>query len=323
MFNNVGGNTGIYDSKTTTFTTVEPFGGLRVAPLVRLIGGNFDGAALDSNRWASTFANGGTAAVSGNIVNVRTNGTADGSSIVRSTRISRHLAGTNNVFISSCRLNDTGTANNTRKWGMGDGTNGAYFKLNGTTFSIVTLKAGAETAVNSGSFNGDVTTVTMDTNFHVYEILFNDHEVRFYRDRVFVHKVSSTTASYSDIFSFKIQFENTNSSSSTSDVQFFVRGGSIYRFGDIESSPAFYNVTTNETKTLKTGPGRLHRVVVNKKGTSSGEIKLYDSTTGSGTVIALVDSLNLSGTFEYNVDFSNGLTYVTVAAPGDITVVYD
>jgi len=83
------------------------------------------------------------------------------------------------------------------------------------------------------------------------------------------------------------------------------------------------NITTATTTVVKSGAGVLHLVNVNTKGTVASTVTVYDNTAASGTKLATIDSLNLSGPFQYDVSFVTGLTVVTTgtAAP-DITVSY-
>lgn len=95
---------------------------------------------------------------------------------------------------------------------------------------------------------------------------------------------------------------------------------------NIGTSSAGYsstNITTATTTTVKTGAGVLHSITVNSKGTIASSVVAYDNTAGSGTKLATVDSLDLSGTFTYDAAFSTGLTIVTTGtvAP-DITVAW-
>ena len=71
------------------------------------------------------------------------------------------------------------------------------------------------------------------------------------------------------------------------------------------------------------GAGTLHLINVNTKGTVASTIVAYDSLTATGTKIATIDSLNLSGAFQYDIAFATGLTVITTgtAAP-DITISY-
>lgn len=86
---------------------------------------------------------------------------------------------------------------------------------------------------------------------------------------------------------------------------------------------SFQNITTSTTTTVKSGAGVLHIVNVNTLGTVASTVTVYDNTSGSGTKIATINSLTLSGPFQYDIAFSTGLTLVTTgtAAP-DITVSY-
>ena len=85
----------------------------------------------------------------------------------------------------------------------------------------------------------------------------------------------------------------------------------------------YSNITTAGTSTVKSGAGTLQGVIVNSKGTVASTITMYDNTSGTGSKIGTIDSLNLSGAFPYNVNFLNGLTIVTTGtvAP-DITIIY-
>jgi hypothetical protein len=86
---------------------------------------------------------------------------------------------------------------------------------------------------------------------------------------------------------------------------------------------AFLNVSTVTTTTVKTGAATLSAISINTKGTVASTITVYDSLSGSGTKIATLDSLNLSGSFIFNVACTLGITVVSTGtvAP-DFTVVY-
>ena len=87
------------------------------------------------------------------------------------------------------------------------------------------------------------------------------------------------------------------------------------------ASFAYAHISTAATTTVKSGAGDLHSISVNTKGTVASTITVFDSTTGSGTVIGVIDSLNLSGAFVLDVAFATGRTIVTTGtvAP-DLTV---
>lgn len=91
----------------------------------------------------------------------------------------------------------------------------------------------------------------------------------------------------------------------------------------VEQVFTYNHISTATTTTVKSGAGFLHALSVNLKGTVASTITVYDNTAGSGTVIGVIDSLNLSGAFILDVAFGTGLTIVTTGtiAP-DITVSY-
>lgn len=90
-----------------------------------------------------------------------------------------------------------------------------------------------------------------------------------------------------------------------------------------ESVNIFNHISTSATTVVKTGAGNLHNVTVNTDGTVASSVTIYDNTAASGTIIAVINSLNSTGTYTYDVAFTTGLTIVTTgtAAP-DITVSY-
>lgn len=91
----------------------------------------------------------------------------------------------------------------------------------------------------------------------------------------------------------------------------------------VQTSFPFTHLAASATTNLKAGAGVLGKVIVNTKGTVASVVTLYDSLTGSGSVIAIIDSLNLSGTFSFDIEFAVGLTVViTGTVAPDITVSY-
>ncbi len=84
---------------------------------------------------------------------------------------------------------------------------------------------------------------------------------------------------------------------------------------------SFANISTSTTTTVKSGAGVLHLVNVNSLGTVASITTIYDNTAGSGTVIAIIDTLTLKGSNQYDINFATGLTLVTTGAP-NITVAY-
>ncbi len=89
-------------------------------------------------------------------------------------------------------------------------------------------------------------------------------------------------------------------------------------------SSSFSNITTTGTTTIKSGAGIFRRLVINTKGVSSNTFTIYDNTAGSGTVIATVDTVNSTGSLEYGLAFSTGLTIVSATGTSaNATVIYE
>lgn len=82
------------------------------------------------------------------------------------------------------------------------------------------------------------------------------------------------------------------------------------------------HITTSTTTTVKSGAGTFRGLVINTKGATS-TATIYDSTTGSGTVLAVVDTTVNVATLRYDVAFATGLTVVTAGGtPADLSVIY-
>jgi hypothetical protein len=89
-------------------------------------------------------------------------------------------------------------------------------------------------------------------------------------------------------------------------------------------SSSFSNITTTGTTTIKSGAGIFRRLVINTKGSASNTFTIYDNTAGSGTVIATIDTVNSTGSLEYGLAFSTGLTIVSASGTSaNATVIYE
>lgn len=93
----------------------------------------------------------------------------------------------------------------------------------------------------------------------------------------------------------------------------------------VEQRFAYRNIilAAPTTTVIKSGPGFLHLITVNKS-TALGVIICYDNTVGSGPIIMTNTQpaavLETQFTLHYDVAFTVGLTCVTSGAAQDITV---
>lgn len=82
-------------------------------------------------------------------------------------------------------------------------------------------------------------------------------------------------------------------------------------------------VAGQATTLVKTGAGTLQSITFNSPAATNNVTTVYDSITGTGTVIAipLATGVTVPTTITYNIAFTNGLTIVTATANGsDMTV---
>jgi hypothetical protein len=76
---------------------------------------------------------------------------------------------------------------------------------------------------------------------------------------------------------------------------------------------------------IKTGAGTLHSVSINKLSVGGTGLTLYDSLTGTGTVLAVIDTTAALTTLLYDLAFSTGLTAVQNdggTTHADVTIAY-
>lgn len=82
------------------------------------------------------------------------------------------------------------------------------------------------------------------------------------------------------------------------------------------------NIASNATTVVKSTPGVLGCIVIQKAGASSNVATVYNNTNASGTVLATIDT-TATGEYCYGAIFNTALTIVTATGTaGDITVTY-
>ena len=311
---------------------------LLVASPNRLAGGVFNGSTPDGNFFISSITGGATATISGNELNLAVTTTSGSSILAHTQSLARYMGASMNGFRTIARLGDTGKTNNTRQWGIINGsgpntvstfTDGFFFQLSGTTFSIVSRTASSDTAVNSGSFNGDVTSWTPDTNYHTFEIFYTNKRIDFYIDSVRIHQIQETSAPICNTRHFKPFGRNFNTGVG-SVCSLYAQTISITRYGEPSSQAKTYlqqGLTTGVL--LKSGPGSIH--LLNISGvTNNSVIALYDGTSTSGTMLWTSGAMsNQTVPFTVSLDssggtpFEAGLFLTITAANSNVFVKYE
>ena len=325
------GANSLIDFRTGFRNSVSPMGSQFINELTRLIGSTFSGPTIDTRFWTASAGGGAGAAIAqaDNQI-VLTSGTASNTCSVTSLRISRYIAGSANRFRAVVQVPAAGTANNIKRWGAYDASNGYFFELNGTAFSVVARKGTTDTPVLSGAFSDS--NFTLDTSVHTYEIIYNNSQALFIIDNILRHTIRATTATTSATLHLPITLENNNSgAASTTDLQ--VRVASVYALGSGVSRPQYFHQpagTALAATQLKFGPGTLHAVNVGTIGAAAPNVILYDSATvggiGAANMICTIDTKNNIGA-QYNfgrgLDFFAGLVATCGANNGDFVVTYE
>lgn len=302
-----------------------PMDELRTVTPIRLVGATFSGQSgltpttgttnTDPNFWTGTNLNSATIAQANNQITLSSGTNSAGSAILQSVRVARYIGGSSNRFRAIIQLGDIGVSNNTRKWGIFNSTDGAYFQLAGTTLAAVVVKTGSPTSV--------ATLSAPTTNATSYEIYITNSKVYFIIAGSLVATHNATTATWSDTMHLPVRIENVNSGSTTNST-ISVRVATIYRLGEIITETIYKYITGAVTaQVCKYGPGTLHTIIADA-GTSAATITIYDAVSAANTVMFFNAGANSSPfTIDANLVFHTGLTITTTGANTNITIVYE
>ncbi len=298
---------------------ISPMGEQRTSEHVKLCGEDFEGTTLDTNFWTATNTGTGSSSLSGGELVVATGATSNSTALLRSVRAARYVGSCPNYYRSVVLLPAV-TGTNTRRWGAYTTADGFFFEHNGTDLKVVTRIGSADTAVTSGSFNGEEgSTFVPGTSVNTYEIIWTNSSAWFYVNGFMIHKVSASTAPVSGTLTLNVSQECNNSGGNTNNNQLKVRSATISRIGKYEHSPIYKNLTGAATTVCKYGAGTLHRICNNA---GAGTMTIYDNTAASGTKIAVIAFTN-NLDHEYHCPFFTGLTIVTTGTSQDSTAVYE
>lgn len=295
---------------------------LIVTDKIRVVGAIFNGTTLDTNFWTKYESTGTVTQVASELV--LTSGTANGHyAAIASVRRANWVTGTSMKFRTQMRI-ESSDNDITLRVGVGWGatmptiTDGAYFKIVGSTISVNTMANTSETSVASGSFNGTYSAPTL-TNNNTFEILYTLGKVYFLINNVIIHTATFATTHWtSNTTNFHIGADVRNTGDSSA-VKYIFRMMNIARLGNYNTQPIGYYAGTNATTVLKYGGGILHRITITD---NAGTLIAYDNTAASGAVLCNLDASKTVGTMEFNIPFNNGLTIVTASTP-KMTVVYE
>lgn len=297
---------------------VTPTNSISVEPSSRLVGTNFDGQTKDPNFWTESVTGSGTVTQDGEI-QLDTGTTANSTASYTSVRKARFVASSALKFQGVFKFVTAGTTDNVRRCGAYLPTDGFFFQLDGTTFSIGTRKNSTDTLVNSGSFNGNIGPFfsPLTTKYYKFEIEWTPRGTFWYVDGQLLHK--NGAGHLSDLLTLPIAFESINDNGNTTDVAFDCLAVVIIREGSLHTNSTYKFIGTNTTTVCKYGAGVLHNIV---NLDNAGSVTVYDNTAASGAQIAIIDTAKALGTLAFDAPFSDGLTIVS-SGGAKITVIYE
>ena len=313
------------DLDTGTHGFITPTRELMVSNRIRLLGDAFDGTgALAGNLWGVTIAGSATATLSGGSTTLATGTTANSSVVAKTNIVAREMAGFYNAYTGVVRAGDNGVANNSRKWGVANATEGYYWELDGTTLYVVWLSGGVAHRTAASSWSAGAYTADL-TKPAGYAILHTADDAWFFINGNLVHVLPATQGPYVATTNLALLLSNTNSGGATSDVALVAQASAISRLGPAQSNGRFRNLGPIAGTVIKDGPGSLHRITVNITAGAGGVLTVYDNTAASGAIIAAIDLSKVTpSTLEYGFDFNVGLFVdITGSGSGNVTVVFD
>lgn len=311
-----------------------PNGELRTVIPTLLVGRAFEGTVIDNNFWTTTVTDNGTVSQANAQIVLSTGTVANATTKLLSVRRARYVPGQAMVARFQLQVGDNGVVNNVRRWGVAWGaslptiTDGAYFELDNTTLSIVTMRGGTVTKVASGSFNNGLgAQYTLDNTIRTYEIYWNNKTVFFTVGGEVLHRVDATNTTWAATMQHHIYLENSNSGGLNTDHTLVCRIAGIRRLGQLLSQPSSkYQAGQTAGVVLKYGTGNLHGIAVSGVVVNS-VITLYDNTAASGTILWSSGSMSANST-PFFIDFKGipyftGLTLAITGANSNAMVAYE
>ena len=322
---------------------ISPVGSMNISQPYKLVGAPF-GSAPDTNFW--TLSNSGTSSVAtiANSKSTLTSGTAIGGfGQIQSFRSARFLIADPNICRTLTRVVNLSVSGCTRRWGAFSTASSATttpidgfcFELNDANqLSCVCHSGGSQSysAVN-GSFNGDVSSFFMDTDMHIYNIIYYVGKVQFIIDDILIHQFIPTISMLTSTLTLPVGANVSNTSTNSGSLELWI--GTIKRMGRESSAPLTKHTNgTVTSQNLKNGAGTFKSVHINT-WTTATQIVFFDSltsgATGSTSTLAIIRPLTegtshsiIPFSMTYNLDFYVGLTVqVTGGTGSDLTILLE
>lgn len=325
---------GVYEIEDPRFgkkAVISPMNALKTVSSTRLVGAIYQGDTTDTNFWSFAGTGSGAATQTGGELTLATGATASSTIACQSTRIARYVSANTNFYRSQIVAPMQG-GECIRDWGAYNSTDGYFYQWDGTNIMTMSRKAGVDSTVTNGAFNGDYgVAFPFNANCNTYEIYWTNKSAYYIVNDELLHTLSAPTATTSGAMSLPARHEVKNGTGNTANNTLKVRVASISRLGNATTQPtSFYSAATTTGTILKRGAGNLHGLVVGSVAASGGTITLYDGTSTGGTIMAAYTftwpaggNFNTVNSDFKGIPFYNGLFYVNGTQNISATVSYE
>lgn len=324
------GTQSLFDSQTDSPLLITPNGQLNTGELVRLVGGNFiGGQPLLSHIWLTTFVNGGNVITVDGELNLNTGVDVNGVARLTTFRRARFITATFNLAhlaVSTPLFQNTDVI---RRWGVYDpttsslGNNGIFFENNSGNYFLVRVKNGVEQErIPEANWNS-LNPFLKDSNVSVFEIFYNSGTIFFFQNRKLLHKMFSVDSAAYNSPHLRAGAVVENINGNTTDNVLISRGFAISRIGASSAIPESFRITASGTFIIKNTPTRLHKIIINDKGVGTSNLTIFNNFEASGEIIGAIDTADVVGDLEYQIELDTGLTIVSAGGAVDVTVVFD
>lgn len=308
-----------FDNELNSFAAIAPSGTLETGEIIRLIGGNFEGAVLPTVIWTTQSINGGTVTIVNGEMLLQTNTTADGEARVQTVNRAEFVTATFNKGHLAFGFGNFSAANVICEFGMFDPINqiisgdGVFFRNVSGEIKIVRRTGGVDIVVDFGDFNGVTETnnpdnvFIKDNNIHVYEIVYNAGRIDFLQDRRLIHRMTSLASVAYETVHLTLGATIKNINGNTANNTLRSRGFSCSRIGSSSAQPDSITLNSNTTELLKNSPGQLESVIITDSGVGGASLELFDALDGTGTPFATVNLTDNLVDLMFNRRLNTGL----------------
>jgi len=288
---------------------------------------------INPNRWGTDVVTGGTVThvPLQSAANIAATATSGSRARLRSRTFFRYQSGRGQAIRQSVYSSDAGVANQRRRWGYFDESNGFFWELDGTTFQVVrrtnTSGTPTDTAITQANFNYDKLDGTGASGFtldvakgNIYEIDFSwlgVGRVRWFVNGILAHEetYSNTLAvPYMQTAVLPIQYEVVNTGAaaigSITNVcsTVYSDGGNIvpaYAFG--ARNTVDIAVGTTETLLMAIRPKATLNSITNRVVILPN--LLVGETDGARASIRVVQGATVTGGTWVSADTESGVEY--------------